>query len=128
MKLLLDTHVFLWWILGSPRLPQRVKQIIADPKHTVVLSAVSVWEMVIKAKLGKLRLPAQPEVFIPAQIHGSAFEVLPIHLRHVLNILKLPDIHQDPFDRLLVTQAKMEKLAILSADRNLARYPVKVIW
>jgi PIN domain nuclease of toxin-antitoxin system len=101
MRFLLDTHVFLWWILDNPRLPKRIKQVISDPKNTVILSVVSVWEIVIKAKLQKLRLPIRPDEFILEQIQDSSFEVLPIHLAHALQILKLPDIHKDPFDRLL---------------------------
>jgi len=128
MKALLDTHAFLWWITDDPRLSARARKIIANGENTLFLSAASGWEIAIKAKLGRLKLPDDPERFIPKQLAVNAFESLPIQMSHVLHVYKLPDHHRDPFDRLLVAQAQLEKLPILTADPLIARYRVKTIW
>jgi len=128
MKVLLDTHVFLWWITDDPRLSSRAREIIADGANEVFLSAASGWEIAIKAKLGRLRLPDVPERFIPEQLRLNAIETLPVQMSHALHVYKLPDHHRDPFDRLLIAQAQLEKLPVLTADPQISRYPVKVIW
>lgn len=128
MKLLLDTSVFLWWITDSDRLSRRARELIADGANDVWFSVVSGWEIVIKAALKRIGFPGNADSFIPEQLAVNSFEILPIHLRHVLRIARLPAIHQDPFDRMLIAQALEEKLTILSADRQLARYPAPVAW
>ena len=128
MKVLLDTHVFLWWITDDPRLSSRAREIIAEGANEIFLSAVSGWEIAIKAKLGRLRLPDDPERFIPEQLRLNAIETLPVQMSHALHVYKLPDHHRDPFDRLLIAQAQLEKLPVLTADPQISRYPVKVIW
>lgn len=128
MKLLLDTSVFLWWISDHASLSQRARDLISDGNHEVWFSAVSSWEIVIKTGLGRLQLPENAERFLPKQIGANGFQVLPIHLRHTLRVARLPRLHRDPFDRLLIAQAILEDFTILSADEQLSRYPVAVEW
>jgi len=128
MKVLIDTHVFLWWITNDPLFSPRAREIIADSANVVFLSAASGWEIAIKAKLGRLRLPDEPERFILKQLELNAIEVLPVQMSHALHVYALPDHHRDPFDRLLIAQAQLEKLPILTADPQISRYEVETIW
>ena len=128
MRALLDTHAFLWWITNDPRLSRKVREIISDGENELFLSAASGWEIAIKAKLGKLQLPNDLERFIPEQMALNAIESLPVQMRHTLHVYKLPDHHRDPFDRMLIAQAQLENLPILTVDPQIARYSVKVIW
>ena len=128
MNVLLDTHVFLWWIDDSPDLSTRAREITGDANNAVFLSAASGWEMAIKAHLGKLILPDDLERFIADQLMVNAFSSLPIQLSHALHVYTLPAIHRDPFDRMLVAQSQLEDMPILTADPQIARYPVEVIW
>ena len=128
MRILLDTHVFLWWISDSPRLSAFAREAIADERNEVVFSVVSGWEIVIKAGVGKLELPDTPEKFLTEQISRNDVEVLPMYLRHALRVRALPDHHRDPFDRLLVAQAAVEGVPLVSADPEVSRYPVEALW
>lgn len=128
MKVLLDTHVFLWWITDDARLSPRARKIIADGENEIFFSAASGWEIAIKAGLGRLKLPEPPERFIPKQLELNAIQVLPVQLSHALHVYNLPQLHRDPFDRLLIAQAQVEKLPILSNDPQFSQYQVKVIW
>ncbi len=128
MRALLDTHTFLWWITDNPQLSSRIREIIRDGNNELFLSAASGWEIVIKAQLGRLHLPDNLEHFISEQLTINAIYGLPVQMSHALHVFVLPNHHQDPFDRILVAQAQLENLAILTADPRIARYPVKVIW
>ncbi|MFY9301943.1 MAG: type II toxin-antitoxin system VapC family toxin [Atribacterales bacterium] len=128
MKALLDTHVFLWWITDDQRLSSRVREIIADGTNEILFSAASGWEIAIKTRLGRLQLPDDPKIFIPEQLELNAIEVLPVQIGHALHVYQLPSHHRDPFDHLLIAQAQLEKLPILTADPQISRYPVEVIW
>lgn len=128
MNFLLDTHVFLWWITDDPRLSPRARRLIADGRNRIFLSAASGWEIAIKARLGRLELPDDPERFILNQLAVNAIDVLPVQMSHALHVYKLPDHHRDPFDRLLIAQAQLEKLRILTADAQFSKYAVEVIW
>jgi PIN domain nuclease of toxin-antitoxin system len=128
MKALLDTHTFLWWITDQPRLPRRVRAVIEDGKNDIYVSAVSGWEIIIKFQLGRLTLPENPEDYLMEQIQRNAFRTLPLRMRHSLRLLRLPHYHKDPFDRMMVAQAHFENIPILTSDRQIARYPVEVIW
>lgn len=128
MRLLLDTHAFLWWIADDERLSARARELIADGGNEVFLSAASGWEMVVKASLGRLTLDEAIEGFLPRQLEANAVQVLPVHLRHALALVELPALHRDPFDRMLVSQALVEELTLVSGDDQVARYPVKVAW
>jgi PIN domain nuclease of toxin-antitoxin system len=126
MRALLDTHTFLWWINDDPRLSERCREIIANGGNEVLFSAVSAWEIAVKARRGRLILPGEPEPYIRDQVSRNRFEVLPIDLTHALRVALLPEHHRDPFDRMLVAQAQVENLTILTADPEIARYPVRV--
>ena len=128
MRVLLDTHAFLWWVGDSPKLSEDAREIIANEQNEPVFSVVSAWEIAIKADVGKLKLPDSPEKFVNEQLSRNTLDVLPIYIRHALGVHSLPDHHRDPFDRLLVAQAASENLAILTADPLVMRYPVQTIW
>lgn len=128
MQILLDTHTFLWWITDNPNLSPRSRDLIGDGNTEVLISAASAWEIAIKAKLGKLSLPSKPESFVTEQMLENGFLALPVTVSHALRAAGLPDIHNDPFDRLLVAQCLVEHLPVVSADPNLKRYSIKVLW
>lgn len=128
MRLLLDTQAFLWSISAPERLGVRARRAIQSGRNEVFVSAVSAWEIAIKSALGRLTLAEDPQRLIPDQMTQNAFEPLPVQIRHALKVVDLPNIHKDPFDRLLVAQALIEELALVSGDAQLGRYPVRVIW
>jgi PIN domain nuclease of toxin-antitoxin system len=128
VKLLLDTHAFLWWVEGTPTLGRRARAAVANPDNDVFISMASCWELAIKLSLGKLRLSQRLDRFIPDQLTVNGFSLLAVELRHVVGVADLPFHHRDPFDRLLAAQALQEQLTIVSNDRVFRRYGVTVIW
>jgi PIN domain nuclease of toxin-antitoxin system len=128
MRLLLDTHTFLWWIADDPRLSKKACEVIGDGKNQLFLSAASGWEIAVKARLGRLQMPDDLEHFILEQTALNAIENLPVILSHALHVYTLPDYHRDPFDRLLISQAQLEGLPILTADPQISQYSVEVVW
>jgi PIN domain nuclease of toxin-antitoxin system len=128
MKALLDTHTFLWWIANDPQLSPRARQIMEDANTELLLSAVSGWEIAIKSRLGKLKLPADLQGFVAEQLRINGIQALPIQTAHALHVFTLPDHHRDPFDRMLVAQGQLEELSILTGDPQIAQYAVTVIW
>ena len=128
MKLLLDTHTFLWWITDDQKLSGRAREIISDGSNELFLSAATGWEIAIKVQIGRLKLPEEPIRFILEQMRINAIQSLPIQMNHALHISTLPQHHRDPFDRLLIAQAQLEGLPGLSSDHQLANYQVEVIW
>lgn len=128
MRLLLDTHAFLWWISDDERLTRRARRVISDESNDVFVSVVSAWEIVVKASLGRLELRKPASKLIPEQVEKNAFGVLPLHLSHTLVVENLPAHHRDPFDRLLVGQAFSEKIPIVTGDSLVAQYPIRAIW
>lgn len=128
MRLLLDTHAFLWWITDDPRLSDRARALIGDGGNEVFLSAASAWELAVKASLRRVEIAQPLERFVPDQLERNGFQALPVLLRHALGLSALPPLHRDPFDRMLVAQALAEELALVSADREIRRYPVAVAW
>jgi PIN domain nuclease of toxin-antitoxin system len=127
MKLLLDTHAFIWWDSDPAQLSATVLAALRDPANEVWLSVTSVWEMVIKAQLGKLSLRL-PLADILTQQQGNGLQVLPVTLAHTLAVDGLPPIHKDPFDRMLIAQANVEGAELVSTDPVLRKYPVRVLW
>lgn len=126
MRLLLDTHALLWWLSDDPRLEQRARTLIADPDTTVLTSAVSLWEIVVKVRIGKLEADIEA---IVKTIELQGFTTLPIdpaHLATLAGLRRLPD-HRDPFDHLLIAQAIAEGATLVSEDRNMPRYPVLLL-
>ena len=128
MRALLDTHAFLWWISGDDRLSADATRTIADARNELFVSAASIWEIAIKARLGRLSIPGDPGQFIGGQLVENSFRGLPILAGHALRLCALPDHHRDPFDRMLVAQAQVEKLALISRDAHVSRYDVDVVW
>jgi PIN domain nuclease of toxin-antitoxin system len=127
MKLLLDTHVFIWWDSDPGQLSAPALAALGDPANEVWLSVASVWEMVIKAQLGKLTLRL-PLADIISQQQANGLQILPVSLAHALAVEGLPAIHKDPFDRMLIAQATVEGAELVSADLVVRRYPVRVLW
>lgn len=128
MRALLDTHAFIWWVTDDTRLSSTARSIIVDPGNVLFLSAASGWEIVIKVRLGKLTLPDVPERYIPSRLEMNRFESLPIQMVHALQVTNLPDLHRDPFDRILIAQSQVEKAPIMTVDSQITQYPVNVIW
>ena len=128
MRLLLDTHVFLWWIGDDPRLSLPAREAITKAENEIFLSVASAWEISVKTRLGKLTLPSDVESFLPDQIQRNAISILPIGLAHALRVSRLPIHHRDPFDRMLVAQAQAEKLTLVTADASIRLYDVKLCW
>lgn len=129
MRVLLDTHAFLWFIEDHPRLSRVARQLIEDNTTVPFLSVASLWEMAIKISLGKMTVGNQSfETFIPEQMSRNDIALLDITVWHVARVAILPLAHRDPFDRMLIAQAITEGLPIISADSILDAYPVTRIW
>lgn len=126
MTLLLDTQAFLWWVGADPRLSRRARRAVAGAP--CVLSVASCWEIAIKASLGRLEIPRPVDQFLQEQLEVNGFRLLPVSLEHVGRVADLPFHHRDPFDRLLVTQARQEQMPIVSSDPVFSKYGVKRIW
>jgi PIN domain nuclease of toxin-antitoxin system len=128
MRLLLDTHSLLWYLTSDPRLSKKAATVLADPATEAFVSAATLWEIVIKASLGKLELAKAFEELFPAQLESNNFELLPVEIRHLQRLGELPFHHRDPFDRLLIAQAIEDSLVILGRDEAFGAYPVATIW
>lgn len=128
MKLLLDTHAFLWWIGDDARLSASARQAIADPGNDVSFSVASAWELAIKTALGRFDADGNLSLFLREHVQQNAFLVLPVRLEHAVSVASLPAHHRDPFDRLLVAQAGVEGMTLVSADRQLRKYDTPVLW
>ncbi len=125
MNVLLDTQALLWWLSDDPRLGTRARAEIAERAGLVCVSAASAWEISVKAALGKLAVPTDD---IGAVVEDEGFEPLPITFEHARVAGHLPAHHRDPFDRMLVAQAQVEHLTLLTTDRRLAAYDVEIAW
>lgn len=128
MRILLDTHIFLWMISAPEKLSRTVKDILESKENEIFLSAVSGWEIAIKYQIGKLRLAENPDIYIPRQVVENSLEVLPIQMNHAINVSNLPDIHNDPFDRLLISQSQIENLPLITNDEKIKKYSINTIW
>lgn len=128
MNLLLDTHVFLWWVADARQLSKPARACIADGQNTLYWSAASSWEVAIKYALGRLKLSKPPDRFIPAELVKNRVESLPIVDAHALRAGLLPPHHEDPFDRMLVAQAQVEGMVLLTNDPLLSRYEASIEW
>jgi PIN domain nuclease of toxin-antitoxin system len=123
-RLLVDTHVVLWWLADDPALSPTARDAIADPTNEPLVSAASVWEIAIKRSLGKLTTPDD----LPDRIAAEGFAWLPISAQHAWRVRELPMQHRDPFDRLLVAQALIERLPVVTGDTHFGEYGVEVRW
>ena len=128
MRAILDTHVFLWWNMNDSRLSEVARQFIADGQNELYLSAASAWEIAIKCARNRLVLPEAPGVYVASRIAAQGFQPLPVQISHALHVYDLPDIHQDPFDRLIIAQSRLEDFPVLTADDRFPLYPINVIW
>ena len=127
MKLLLDTHIFLWYITADLRLPIKFRDAIREPKNEVFLSVVSLWEVTVKNNLGKLPLPQSPEIYIPNERRRHQIKSLAIHENAVRELVNLPALHRDPFDRILICQALANNLTIVTVDAQIQNYNVSYL-
>lgn len=127
MRLLLDTHAFLWFVSGDERLSQPARRAIERAGAEVHLSAASVWEMAIKSSLGRLKLGAPLEVYVAEKV-TEGFRILPVEWRHAAAVERLPHHHRDPFDRLLIAQALTEKMTIVTGDAAFRSYDATLLW
>jgi PIN domain nuclease of toxin-antitoxin system len=128
VRLLLDTHAFLWWVGAGRTLSRRARSAIGSGRNECFVSIATAWEIAIKVSLGSLRVEGSLDRFLPDQIAANGFQPLPIDLRHAARVATLPFHHRDPFDRLLVAQALEEELAVVTADPVFAEYGVKRVW
>jgi PIN domain nuclease of toxin-antitoxin system len=124
MRLLLDTHVFLWFISGDRRLPDKWREMVQDPENEVYLSVVSLWEAIIKHNLGKLPLPESPDSYLPRQRERHRIVALPLDEASVARLTALPTLHKDPFDRMLICQALQHRLLLASLDGVILDYDI----
>ncbi|MGA3096586.1 MAG: type II toxin-antitoxin system VapC family toxin [Bryobacteraceae bacterium] len=128
MKLLLDTCAFLWLNGDFENLPLRVRQICADTENELYLSVLSAWEIALKQGVRRLTLPEPADQYVPSRRKANGIASLKLTEEAVLQVRKLPPVHNDPFDRMLICQAIVHGLTILTPDKQIARYPVPVVW
>lgn len=128
MKYLIDTHAFLWWITDSQSLSKKVREIIGKAGNDLFWSVASSWEVAIKYKLGRLPLPDTPSVFITSELFKNRIESVQITNEHAFTAGQLPPHHKDPFDRMLISQAQLEDMTILSSHSTFQVYEVKTVW
>ena len=127
-RLLLDTHAFLWWTADAKDLSSRARKAIGAADSECWLSVASVWELSIKLSLGKLQLAQPLKRFVPEQLAANRIRLLPLALSHAVLVADLPWHHRDPFDRLLVAQATVEGLTLVTRDKELSAYGVSTLW
>jgi PIN domain nuclease of toxin-antitoxin system len=128
MRLLLDTQAFLWFVLSDPRISATASALIADSNNDIEISPASYWEIAIKISLKKYELQEPYEVFMERELATNQFRILPIEPKHTAVLTMLPFHHRDPFDRLLVAQAMVEQIPLVSNDTALDAYPVRRLW
>ena len=127
MKLLLDTQAFIWFVENDRYLPHKVKNAIEMPQNTIIISIASLWEMTIKISIGKLKLNFRLEEMFE-QISNNGFTLLPILPKHLIQLSTLPMYHNDPFDRLIIAQAKSENMPVVTSDDKFSEYSITRIW
>ena len=123
MKLLLDTHIFIWLIDNDRRLSEQYRQAIQDPNNEKFLSVVSIWECVIKYQIGKLNFPSSPETYLPKERRKHLVKTLTVDENSIAQLIKLPLLHKDPFDRLIMAQALQHDLIVMTEDKLILAYP-----
>ena len=128
MNYLLDTHTFIWWDSQPDKLSSQVLEYCQDSHHQLFLSMASIWEMQIKYQLGKLQLSTGLKQLVQDQVKNNGILLLAIKPEHIFRLTQLPNVHKDPFDRLLISQAIQEKMTLLSRDAVFNDYPVNVCW
>ena len=127
MNLLLDTHIFLWYISADKKLSQNIQDEIRNPDNQIYLSIISLWEIIIKHQIGKLPLPRSPQLFIPQERQRHQIASLDLDEASVRYLAELPHLHRDPFDRMLICQAKANQMTLVTFDNAILQYPVTVL-
>jgi PIN domain nuclease of toxin-antitoxin system len=127
MRLLLDTHMFLWFLSDESKIPEGTRDAISSRENSVLVSAASVWEIAIKASIGRLKIARADVMKLPELIDASGFDELPVLARHAAAVSALPMHHRDPFDRLLIAQTRTERLALVTIDPAIRRYDVETL-
>jgi len=128
VRLLLDTCTFLWWIAGDEAVPHSVRELLSDPANEAYVSAVSTWEIAVKHALDRLPLPEPPDRFVPRERERHGLATLALDEASTLHLHRLPALHRDPFDRMLVCQAIEHGMPVVTPDRLLTQYPVRSVW
>jgi len=128
VRLLLDTHVWLWWLTNPDRLSRPADAALRSPDNRLHLSPASTWELVVKSATGRLEIEGSVGALLEEAIIASGVQPLPIEHSHALQLAQLPPHHRDPFDRMLIAQAQVDRLVLVSADRQLADYDVEILW
>jgi PIN domain nuclease of toxin-antitoxin system len=128
MRVLLDTHALIWWATSDPRLSRRARDLIQDPANEIVVSVISALEIAIKAGRGSLTIGGSARQFVDDEVLASGFHPLPLTFDHAVRVYDLPPIHRDPFDRVLVAQADVEAIPIVTDDALIRQYSVRVEW
>ncbi len=128
MRYLLDTHAFLWWNMDDAQLSPLAKELIADGNNEIFLSAATAWEIAIKTGRGRLALPDDPTRYVHSRMNLNGFQALPVQIHHAVQVYKLPMHHADPFDRLLIAQSQIESMPLITADVEIRKYEVEVVW
>jgi PIN domain nuclease of toxin-antitoxin system len=128
MRLLLDTHTWLWWQSEPSRLSEGCRALLEDPDESLLLSAASSWEIAVKFALKKLTLPEPPAQYVPKRLARAGITPLPVEHAHALRVAELPHHHRDPFDRLLIAQAQLEQATLATGDSQFLLYDVDVLW
>ncbi len=128
MRCLLDTHSFIWWVDDDSRLPVPARDAIAEAGNEIVLSVVSVWEIALLVQRARLSLDAPPIHYVPRHVAANGFSLLLVQMPHAFRVGTLPFHHRDPFDRMLVAQAQIEMLTLITGDTAIGQYDVPVIW
>lgn len=127
-RYLVDTHVWLWFAESPDRLPSEVRQALLDPGNEAWISVASIWEIAIKTALGRLTLSGTVDQFVAAYGPSAGFALLPIEAHHAVAVAELPQYHGDPFDRLLICQAQLESMTLVTADAQMGKYSIATLW
>jgi len=127
-RVLLDTECWLWWHFQPDRLNRKAFEAFEDRRYPLLFSAASSWEIAIKSDLGRLKLPTSPARFVPERLAEDGIDALPIQHSHALGVAGLPRHHADPFDRILIAQARLERCTLMTADPQLTAYEVDTMW
>ena len=128
MRCLLDTVIFLWSISAQEKLNKEARELLVNPRHEIYLSAASSWEISLKVAIGKLKLPGPASRFVPERLQILGIQPLSITHSHALAVGDLPPHHRDPFDQILIAQARVEKMVLLTSDHQLSKYDVEILW
>lgn len=128
MTYLIDTHVFIWWLQDNRELSERSRNIMSNAANEIFLSIASLWEISIKLSIGKLKINDYSTAYIEKQLVSNDIQLLPIKLSHTVNLHSMPNHHKDPFDRMIISQALEENLAIITKDNQFENYNIEVIW